>query len=149
MEHPLLNPLRNLYFYFTLWLVVFLLHGLVLWGSGSLDWSSAWLDAVVFNVTYSVIALSIWYSCKYISFEKSSLAKFCIGHLLEALLSSLLWLAMSYGLLFGVIGITTRHGDFLKESFIWRLLIGVLFYFVSAAFYYVFIYLISTDLTFP
>jgi len=143
MDHPLLKPLRNLYFYFALWLVVCILHGFILWLSDSLSWYSAWQDAWVFNFIYATIALSIWYSCKYISFEKSSLTKFFLGHILEAVFSALIWLAISYAILFKLTGVDPAHALFLQESFIWRTLIGVLYYFVSAAFYYVVIYSIN------
>jgi sensor histidine kinase YesM len=144
MTHPLVQS-RNLHIYFALWLVIAILHGFVLWFSGGLNWQSALLDALVFNITYSAIALSIWYSCKYISFERSGLAKFFIGHALEALLSALLWLALGYAMLMRFLAVDNLHTTFLEDSFIWRLLIGVLYYYISAAFYYVFIYSVNLN----
>ncbi len=143
MSHPLLKPRSNLYLYFGLWLLIALLHALVLSVNQHLTLQAAVADSVVFNLVYSAFGVSFWYTCRYNSLQRELLWKTVPAHLLAALVAAFLWVTLSTAVLRALMDGNMAYLDFLNTSRWWRVPIGLLFYLVIIAFYYVYIYSVN------
>ena len=137
---PLFRNIRNLYLYLIVWGLIAVTHAMVLILNQEMTWFWATIDSLIFNIIYALFGLSLWYTCRFISLEKLNLIKIVESHLFASLFASALWLGLSYAFMFKVLNIDDSYALFLQESKIWRGLIGVLFYFIIIAFYYVYIY---------
>lgn len=140
MRHPLLNPLTNLYIYYSFWAVVTVLHATALIYSQLVTWPLALLDAVLFNLLYSALGFSFWYTCRHTALENLAQAPVILGHLFQGLVAALIWLGIGYGFLFKYVELSPADTEFLNKSFVWRMFIGMLYYASLSAFYYVYIY---------
>ena len=140
MNHPVLRHLKNLYFYFSTWAIIAIIHALIFKFNQNIDWHWSILDSVVFNLFYSALGLSYWYNCRYISLEKVALTKIVGNHAFTAAFSSLIWLGVSYAILVNIFDADAYYKSFLHGSLTWRVLIGMLFYLVTISFYYVYVY---------
>ena len=142
MKHPILRR-RNLTFYSSAWIVITLIHALFLRFSQNIEVLWAFIDSLVFNLLYAAFALSFWYMCKSISIENLKILKLIENHGAAAAFSSLIWFGLSYALLMNIFPVEENYRLFLRGSLVWRIFIGVLFYFLSVAFYYVYIYSVN------
>ncbi|MCH7754768.1 histidine kinase [candidate division KSB1 bacterium] len=142
MKHPILGQ-KNLTFYISAWIVISIIHVLFLRFSQSVDLLWAFIDSLVFNLLYAALALNFWYMCKSISTENLKILKLIENHGAAAAFSSLIWLGLSYALLMNIFPVEENYRFFLRGSLVWRIVIGVLFYFLSVSFYYVYIYSVN------
>ncbi|MFQ5677804.1 MAG: hypothetical protein ACE5G1_18090, partial [bacterium] len=140
MKHPILGQQKAIYFYASTWNTVVLVHASVLKFGQNLTWEQSILDSAIFNFIYAALALSFWYTCKYSSLTTLRIVKLVENHLFAAAFSSSIWLGLSYAILAKLFGDHEAYIAFLKNSIIWRGLIGVLFYFLIIALYYIYIY---------
>ncbi len=146
MKHPLLTPLRNLYLYLVVWAVIASMHLIVLLFNQQIGLWWSLKDSLVFNALFAALGLCFWYTCKYISLEKKSVQRVLTSHLSASMLVSLVWVGASHTFLTQLLAPEldaqpfTVYKLFLDDSLVWRMLIGVLFYFVLASFYYLTIY---------
>ena len=148
MSHPLLTNRRTLYAYACVWLGIALAHGLLLWSNQSrlgLSEMGAWLvlDGLVFNALYALLGLSLWYPCCYISPEQVGLGRTVLRHAFAALFISLIWVGIGSGVMTHALQPPEAYRAFVRASFPWRLLVGVLFYLVIASFYYLVIFAVN------
>lgn len=140
MSHPLLKQKRALAYYLFIFGLLAVFHGVLLKTVLKLSWEIALYDAIIFNLIYSFLALGFWYSCKFISLEKKNFFPILINHSLASIVSSLIWLGIAYVLLVKIMIPDPSYGLFFEKSFLWRFLIGNLFYFLMVSFYYLMIY---------
>ncbi len=142
MKHPILRQ-KNLAFYIVSWFVISIIHALFLKFGQNTSWYWAFIDSLVFNLLYAALALSFWSMCKSISIQNLKILKLIENHGAAAVFSSLIWFGLSYALLINLFFIEESYRVFLRGSLVWRMLIGVLFYFLSVSFYYVYIYSVN------
>lgn len=140
ISNPILNNLRNFLSYITVWLIITLAYILILIYGEKINLVIAIVDSLVFNLLLAGLGLSFWYSAKYISFESSSIAKILISHTIGAATSVVFWLAIGFLITHTLTGSTEDYSTFFLENIGWRFLVGVLFYFLIVAFYYMIIY---------
>lgn len=140
MSHPLFQRKISLFYYLFVWGLITALHIAILTTALRLQFKFAVLDGIVLNLTYALLALSFWYSCKFISLEKRNFFPILINHSLASVVSSLIWLGVAYIILVKIAISNQHYHRFFREAFYWRLLIGILFYFIMVSFYYLLIY---------
>ena len=140
MQHPLFSNKKNLYIYIFIWLIIAVFHILVLVFNQGLPWNWSILDGLLFNIIYALFGCTLWYPCRYISLDKLSLLKIVENHFLAALFASLLWVGLSQAIPTDIFSTNQDYLLFMQKSMIWRGVIGVLYYFLIIAFYYLFIY---------
>ena len=98
------------------------------------------VDAVVFNFLIAALGLSFWYSSVYLSIENNQITKVILTHFGGGILISLVWLALGYFAVISLINDTEKFGDFFVKTIKSRFIIGILYYFLLTAFYYIVIY---------
>ncbi len=138
--HPILKNHKNLTMYLLVWLGVMASYQANLsWGIG-LELKYTLSDNIIFNLFLVGLGLSLWYSAKYISFENHSIIKIFLSHIFGGLFISAIWLALGYYIITSIIPVNEKYSSFFLSTLPWRYLIGVLYYFLFTAFYYVIIY---------
>ncbi|RPI71248.1 MAG: GHKL domain-containing protein [Ignavibacteriales bacterium] len=140
IPHPILKDRQNLTIYLLIWLGVLLSYQAnVSFGIG-LELEYALADNLLINLFLPGLGISYWYSAKYISFENNSVIKIFLSHLFGGVFITALWLAIGYYLVNSVVGFSSVYTDFFLEILPWRIVVGILYYFLFTAFYYLIIY---------
>jgi two-component system, LytTR family, sensor kinase len=139
-SNPLTGNLRNFLVYISTWIFIFIIYLLLLFSSGKIDFQTALIDSVVFNLLLAGLGLSFWYPVKYISFETMGRFRIFFVHITGGLLASTLWLYGGYIIITDLLRINGSYALLFGETWQWRFFIGLLFYFLITSFYYAVIY---------
>ena len=137
--NPILKNIKNIFFYIIFWLIVSLAYFLLISLNFKIDPKLALLDSLVFNSILAGLGLSIWYPAQYISTDNNFNYKNIITHLIGAIISTSLWISVGYLMIF-FLNKSALNSNFYSSTGIWRFLIGILFYYLITAFYYIIIY---------
>ena len=129
----------NTLIYSLLWLAIFVIHSFILYYQYGLSAYYAMADSLVFNLTFAILGLGIWYIARFNDLTKTSLLVFILNHTFSMAFLVLIWLFASNMVLKTVIS-DKEYIEFLDISFTWRLITGLLFYALIALIYYVFMY---------
>jgi len=140
IAHPILKNRENLTIYLLIWLGVLLSYQANLSFGIGLELKYALADNLLINLFLPGLGISYWYSAKYISFEHNSVIKIFLSHVFGGIFITALWLAIGYYLVNSVIGYNETYSDFFLEILPWRVVVGILYYFLFTAFYYLIIY---------
>ncbi len=140
MDHPILNSKRSIYLYLATWALVASVHVVVLTLHQKLPLQWVLIDSLTFTAFYCLLGLAFWYSTKVVTIDRLRWPKVLEHHLFASAFTSVLWLGVSYLFLSEVFAVEADYLAFLRNSIVWRGLIGVLFYFLIVSFYYVYIF---------
>jgi len=138
--HPILKNTKNLILYLIVWFGIIASYQAVLTFGIRLELKYALADNLISNILLLGLGLSFWYSAKYISFESNSVIKIFLSHIFGGIFISVLWLVISYYLINSLVTIDEVYSEFFLNTLPWKFLIGVLYYFLVTAFYYLVIY---------
>ncbi len=140
MFNPFISNKSILVSYIGLWILIFLGHTSVLVYVADIPWYLSMPDSLAFNAMYFLIGISLWYPVKYISPEIYSPLKVISNHLFAALLTSAVWIGVSYLILDSVFSGSENYSEFLRLSLVYRFALGILFYFLISISSYLIIY---------
>jgi len=140
----MLNPLTTSKvfqrLYFTLWIIVAIIHGSLLYFVIGIDAWDAVMDALVFNLILSVAGYGIWFVVRFSGLDPGNAFNALITHLVSALLLVTVWLGAGYLVLKLFLGQETTHADFVMQTIYWRGAIGILLYALMVLNYYLMIF---------
>ncbi len=139
-SNPILFSPKNFFSYIFVWLLVTVVYIQILVFSEKINLGIALADGLIFNILLAGFGLSYWYSAKYISVELYSIPKILISHSIGSLISVSLWLSVGYFLTSIIVNSSEIYSVFFLNNIGWRILVGILFYFLITAFYYLIIY---------
>ena len=117
-------------------LILFIIHFLVLHFGYKIELNDSLIDSFIFNFNLFLIGFVIIYPIKYISLEKMKLNKFIINHIITAGMVSAIWVYVSYFFMIKFFKLNIEIQSFLQASLLWRLFIGVFFYFIFVSIFY-------------
>jgi two-component system LytT family sensor kinase len=137
--HPILKSRQNLTIYLLIWLGIIAFYQLNLYLIG-LQLKYAIADNLLINLFLPGLGISYWYSAKYISIENNPVIKIFLSHVFGGIFITALWLAIGYFLVTSIVGSNEIYTDFFLNILPWRIVIGILYYFLFTAFYYLIIY---------
>ncbi len=140
MVNPFLKSKKIFSAYLIAWLFIFLVHFTVMSVFLSLDYQAALIDALVFNLIYVALGISLWYTVNFNSLENYSASKIFLNHAAASVISSGIWILIGYLTVKNIFTANLEYNDFLYKSLVWRFLIGILFYTVIVSVDYVIIY---------
>ena len=107
---------------------------------GNASFTIKLVDGIAFNLLIAALGLSFWYSSVYLSIENNQITKVILTHFGGGILISIVWLALGYFAVISIINDTDMFGNFFIKTIKSRFIIGILYYFLLTAFYYVVIY---------
>ncbi len=140
LTNPILKNPKNFLSYVFIWLIITTAYIQILIFGERINLTIALFDGLVFNILLAGFGLSYWYSVKYISFETYSLPKVLISQAIGGIISTVLWLAIGYFITNLIIVPAEDYTTFFLKNIGWRLLVGILFYFLIISFYNLIIY---------
>jgi two-component system, LytTR family, sensor kinase len=139
LENPLLRDRKSLLLYLVVWLMVMVLYFSLLYWGLRIPLLTALADSLVFNLILAGMGLGFWYPAKFISFDKERFSRFLLTHIAAGVIAVLLWLSVGF-IITGIVLNTELYNNFFYSTLAWRILTGILFYFLIISFYYTIIY---------
>lgn len=139
MSNPFFK-LKFFLYYFSGWIIIYLIHFLVLVSNLNFDWGFSLIDSIVFNTIYMLLGISLWYSVKYINIEKSFSPVILIKNTISGIITSVAAVGIGNFLFFHILQLDKEFLDFLRATFYWRVLTGCLYYEVVIAIMYIYIF---------
>jgi hypothetical protein len=139
--HPILLHFRRLMLYLSVWVPVAALLAYLLGASGQMNGRETLVLAVPLCILYAFVCLSAWYSCRVTPIDKTSTSKLLFAHIGGALVASGLWVLAARWFAHSLSRMPGFRG--LDAKFMPQLPLvagtGILLYFLSVAFYYVYL----------
>jgi two-component system, LytTR family, sensor kinase len=139
-ENPILENVRNVYYYLIFWLVVTVIYIVLLYLGTNTSLSIILIDSITANLLLAGFGLSFWYSVKYTTIDENSILKLLLGHITTSVISTAIWLTLEYSIVVALTSNSPEYKIFFSSSLPWRVLMGLLFYFMVTSYYYVFIF---------
>lgn len=138
--NPILKSPKSILLYLLFVIVIAVLYINLITLEGKASFTIKLVDAIAFNLLIAALGLSFWYSSVYLSIENNQITKVILTHFGGGILISMVWLALGYFAVISIINDTDMFGDFFIKTIKSRFIIGILYYFLLTAFYYVVIY---------
>lgn len=139
-NNPILKNPRSFLLYLLFVAVIALLYINLITLEGHATLGIAITDVLVFNILLAVLGLSFWYSSVYLSIEHNRITKITLIHFGGGILVSVVWLILGYFVVISIVSDTEMFGDFFIATIKSRLIIGIMYYILLTAFYYIVIY---------
>lgn len=138
--NPILKSPKSILLYLLFVLAISVLYINLITLEGNASFTIKLVDAIAFNLLIAALGLSFWYSSVYLSIENNQITKVILTHFGGGILISVVWLALGYFAVISIINDTDMFGNFFIKTIKSRFIIGILYYFLLTAFYYVVIY---------
>ncbi len=135
MKNPIIHNRTNFYLYITVWSVIIALHTVVLHLFFRLPLSVSVTDALIYNVLFAFIELSLWYLVQYASNIKSR-SILVLNYLTGGILLLSIWY-FSAGFLASKIIRLPQYTAFAQHAALFRILTGVFYFIIVSLMYYV------------
>jgi two-component system, LytTR family, sensor kinase len=139
MSNPFFK-LKFFLYYFSSWIIIYIIHFLVLYSNLNYGWVYSLLDSFIFNTIFMLLGISLWYSVKYINIEKSFSPIIIIRNTVSGIITAVAAVGFANFLFFHIIQVDKDLLDFLSATFYWRVLTGCLYYEVVIAIIYIYIF---------
>ncbi len=140
MNHPVFTNLRASVLYFLSWLFVAIIHFGILFFYYRLPVSFAVTDSLLFNSLFCLLGLAVWFPVRFTQPDKSPLFNLFINHLSSLSIILLIWLGIGISFMNYWFDDNKTYYNFIHNSISWRLINGLLYYFILVLIYYLNIY---------
>ena len=138
-KNPITSNFKNLSLYIIFWIVLTLSYFLFLVYATKINLNIAIIDSLVFNIILCELGFSFWYPVNGITFEDYPASRIILNHAIGGIIAALIWLASGYAIIVLIFKVD-NYSQFFFDTLPWRFFIGILFYGVISALYYVLIY---------
>ena len=138
--NPILKSPKSILLYLLFVIAIAVLYINLISLEGNASFTIRLVDGIAFNLLIAALGLSFWYSSVYLSIENNQITKVILTHFGGGILISIVWLALGYFAVISIINDTDMFGNFFIKTIKSRFIIGILYYFLLTAFYYVVIY---------
>ncbi len=139
MQNPFLEKRSYSLAYGLAWILIIGLHVSVLYFFSDQSLVNSIADALVFNLLYAVLGLSVWFAVRYYDSTRGSILDTFLYHLGTAALSLALWIGTSYLIMKYLFPGLSDYHDFLDSSMPWRGISGLFFYSIMVMIYHLYI----------
>jgi len=133
MKNPILGG-NGYKTYVLAWIIIMLAHGVLLHLYNGFEWQIAVADAVAFNLLFAVMAPGFWYVVNFAGYAKDTLSTFAM-HAGAAAIAVFFWSSLAAFPL-RMIFSNELYLQFLTDSYIWRVVIGLMYYSITVLIYY-------------
>ncbi|NTW34410.1 MAG: histidine kinase, partial [Bacteroidetes bacterium] len=140
MDNPFLKSAKLLLIYISMWMLITLAHFSVIYFFYSFELNVVITDSLLFNLTYALLGLSIWYVVNYNEPLKSINFNTFLNLLTFATILLFVWIYTCNGLLHIFFSDNADYLNFLNRSLSWRVLTGIFLNVILTLIYYVIIY---------
>jgi two-component system, LytTR family, sensor kinase len=140
MVHPIANNQRNLIIYCVFWCLMALVHGVFIHKLFGASLVLTLTDAFIYNLSYAVIGLGLWFAVKFSQVERHNIGNLILNHVTSFSVTLVVWLLIGYYTMKSIPFIKEDYQFFFNGTLIWRILTGLLVYFMLILVYYVHMY---------
>ncbi|MCK5821717.1 MAG: histidine kinase [Bacteroidales bacterium] len=144
MPNPFISKKEYSISYALVWVLIIGTHLAVLYFYSQQPLLESVIDAVVFNILFAGLGLSVWYAVRYYDSSQSAPLDVFLYHFGTAAIALSCWLGIGYFLISISMPGFEKYKEFLDNSMIWRGISGLLIYSVIVLIYYLYIH--SEDL---
>lgn len=134
MKHPILGG-TGYKFYSLVWIIVMSIHASVVYFYYDYLLEIAVVESLVFNLLFAGIVPGLWFIVTFAGLSKDDLS-LAVTHIGTALIIAFSWATVSDYLLSLIFSVRTEYIQFLEDSYIWRVIIGVLYYSITVLIFY-------------
>ena len=136
MSNPLFEKELNILIYSVVWLVIAFIQFLLITLVYDLQPLVAFADTLIYNSLFAFLAVILWYPIMYNNPEgKINLSTF-IFYIILGIIILLIWLFTGYYLLRIFFSENETYFHFLNDSFLGRVIAGLLYYFTILLIYH-------------
>jgi sensor histidine kinase YesM len=120
-----------------LWSIIVILHSIFIFHyfSGNI-WRLAMLDGTIFNFTFALMGIGIWYAVAYNNFENRNFFSIILINLVIGIVFVAAWFWISFTLLKMILPEDAIYLPLVKATTTWRLLIGFFYYVILVLIFY-------------
>jgi two-component system, LytTR family, sensor kinase len=136
MVHPILSNFRNTAIYLLFWLLVTAISIFVSVYIFNLNLWIAFSDSVIYNLTYAILGIGLWYNIRYKNFEKINFINRFIYHTSEAIIIAVIWVLLCYFILTTVFSANEHYVNMSSGYLPFTFLGGIVYYVLITLFYY-------------
>ncbi|RPH34478.1 MAG: hypothetical protein EHM93_00150 [Bacteroidales bacterium] len=140
MQNPILSKKLGIVVFILWWTIAAFAQFSTLYVFYDLAFYLSAVDSIVFNLSFALFSIGIWYWVRYTDFEKQKVLNITLNHIVAATLCILLWVTTSSFILKNIFPDDINYNDFLITSLPWRIAIGTFYYILSGLIYYLIIY---------
>jgi len=139
-NNPILKSTKSFLLYFLFVLLISILYINLVSLESKISLTIKLVDGITFGLLLAALGLSFWFSSKYLSIDQNQISKIVLTHFGGGILITLVWLALGYFAIISIITDTDAFDNFFIQTLKSRFIIGLLYYFLLTAFYYIVIY---------
>jgi two-component system LytT family sensor kinase len=139
-NNPILKSTKSILLYLLFILIISLLFVNLVSIDSKLTFGVTLTDIITFNLLLGILGFSFWFSSKYLSIENTKITRIVLSHFAGGILVTIVWMLIGYFIVMSLVKDTDSYGNFFIQTIKSRFIIGLLFYFLLTAFYYIVIY---------
>lgn len=139
-NNPILKSAKSILLYILFVVIISILYANLVSIESKLTFSVTITDAIIINLILGILGFSFWFSSKYLSIENTPISKVILIHFAGGLLVTIVWIVIGYLILNTLVSDVDAYNNFFITTIKSRFIIGLLFYFLMTAFYYIVIY---------
>ena len=136
-DNPILRSFRNFSILLAYCLSYAIISFLILQFGLKVDLKTSFADSLVSTILLCGFTIIWFYPAKYISIEQNKILKVLISHEISAIISSTLWILLTYIIMVAIIGFEDKYESFFYNTLLWRFLVGWVLYAMVVSFYYI------------
>lgn len=140
MANPLLERSRHIYFYLIFWSVIALIQFLLIFLFYDIPFTAAIADSLIFNLLFALLAVVIWYPVGYGNPEGKLNLNIVVTYLVVGIVIIAGWMYLGFIILKILLVNSEIYFQFLNDSFVSRIAIGILYYGSTLLIYHLIIY---------
>ncbi len=140
MQHPFLKNLQSIGLYFGMWILITGIHFSILYFLYDQELLISITDSVLFNLLYCLLAFPVWYAVRFSQSGIKNSFNLVFSHVISLAIILFIWFGISSAILHSLFQGNNPYIDFFVTSIPWRIISGILFYFILVMIYYVIIY---------
>jgi len=140
MNHPFLQSLRTIGFYFGTWVLIAVIHFSFLFFFYDETFIVSVADSTIFNMLYCIMAIPIWYAVRYSQFTGKVTFNLVFNHFVSLTIILFIWFGTGRAILPAIFSDNGYYHHFFTKSIPWRIISGTLYYLIIVMVYYVIIY---------
>lgn len=140
MTNPFTSNKKVFITYALMWAFIFITQISLVLYSQKLNLIPTIIDSAVFNISYLILGIGIWYTVRFNSLETYNAIRLFTNHIVAAVITSGIWVSVGTFLCSKLFSDDKNYTKFLENGALWRFLIGILIYVVLVSIDYLIIY---------
>lgn len=136
MNHPIFDNIRTSIFYFSAWVLVYIINVIAIVTVFNIDIYTAAADGAIFVALFGLLALALWYPVVYNDINNQNITNILLNHLSIMVLTVTIWSSVGLYVCKLIFFDNENYLAFVDKSIAWRVSSGCIMYFFTTLIYY-------------